>query len=583
MLLSPKLPLASYKNLLTRYLKPQWHRVLLMTVLIFIYIGMQLVNPQILRYFIDTVIRGGNSTALALVGLIFVGVTLATQLISVLTTYLSENVTWTATNRLRTDLVSHCLTLDIAFHKSRTPGELIERIDGDVNMLSSFFSESIVHLLGNIILILGVLILLSREDWRLGLAMTTFAIPTLFILTLIHKYSIPCWIATRQKSADFFGFLGEQLMGTEDIRANGATHYVMDRFFLLLRNWLPVHRKAILSNYSMVMTSLIAFGFGNALALALGAYLWSIHAITLGTVYLIFYYTNLLNQPMDQIRVQLQELQQARAGIERVQQLFLTQTTIANGIGNFLPSGALSVEFNSVSFGYDSNDTALHNVNFYLKPGRVLGVLGRTGSGKTTLARLLLRLYDIQEGEISLCNVPIRTVSLQNLRQHIGIVTQDVQLFQATVRDNLTFFNKSVSDKRILEVLDDLTLSAWYSSLPMGLDTKLETDGVGLSTGQAQLLAFARVFLTNPGLVILDEASSHLDSLTEQLIKQAESKLFNGRTGIIIAHHLSAVQNVDEIMIMENGCIQEYGERNVLAENQHSHFYHLLETDLKEV
>ena len=178
----------------------------------------------------------------------------------------------------------------------------------------------------------------------------------------------------------------------------------------------------------------------------------------------------------------------------------------------------------------------------------MLGVLGRTGSGKTTLARLLLRLYDTQAGAIRVGDVPVQEAVLHDLRQHIGMVTQDVQLFHATVRDNLTFFNSSIPDERIRAVLDDLGLTAWFHSLPDGLDTELGSDGEGLSAGEAQLLAFTRVFLADPGLVILDEASSRLDPATEQLIERAVSKLLAGRTGIVIAHRLGTIQRADEIL-----------------------------------
>ena len=575
--------ITSYRELFVTYLKPQWPRAILMTILLLTSIGLQLVNPLILRYFIDTATSDGNLTPLLLAGAFFVGIALANQVISVFATYVSENVAWTATNQLRTDLVAHCLSLDMAFHKAHTSGELIERIDGDVDTLSNFFSQSIIHLLGNGILVAGIVVLLFSIDWRIGLAMGGFAIAALLILTRLRSYAVKFWDAERQKYAEFFGFLSEQLAGTEDVRANGATGYVMRRFYLFLHNWLPLRRKADLAGYSMWMTTLMIFALGNALALILGAYLWSIKSITPGTVYLIFYYINLLNDPMEQIRTQLQQLQQAGAGIERVKQLFQIEPTINDGNGSMLPDHALAVEFRDVSFGYNADEPLLHHLNFRLQPGKVLGILGHTGSGKTTLARLLLRLYDVQEGEVSVGERPVQTAKLHDLRQHIGMVTQDVQLFHASVRDNLTFFNHAISDSRILEVLEDLGLSPWYRSLPMGLETELGSDGEGLSAGEAQLLAFTRVFLINPGLVILDEASSRLDPATEQLIEHAVSKLLVGRTGIVIAHRLATIQRADEITVLEAGQIVEYGERSTLAADPTSRFYHLLQTGLEEI
>lgn len=569
--------------MLVVYLRPQWRKTLLMAVLLLTSVGLQLVNPLIIRYFIDTFESGGSISALTYAAVAFIGIALVTQVIAVYATYVSENVAWMATNHLRTDLVAHCLGLDMAFHKAHTAGELIERIDGDVNTLSNFFSQFVVHLLGNTILLIGVLLLLFGTDWRVGLAVTAFAVVAFIILIGIRSRAVPFWVADRQMSANFFGFLGEQLAGTEDIRANGATGYVMQRFYLLLRSWLPVMRRASLVSYAMGMTTLTVFAIGNAIAFAIGGYLWSIGVITIGTVYLIFYYTNLLTQPIEQIRTQLQDLQKAGASIQRVQELLRIQSAIVDSPGVALPQGALSVEFRDVSFGYVAENTVLQDLTFSLQPGKVLGVLGRTGSGKTTLARLLLRLYDFQEGEISLEGVTIAKVSLRELRQRVGMVTQDVQLFHATVRDNLTFFNRAIPDEQILTVLNDLELSTWYRALPQGLDTELGSDGEGLSAGEAQLLAFTRAFLANPGLVILDEASSRLDPATEHLIERAVSKLLQGRTGIVIAHRLGTIQRADEILILEDGQLLEHNSREALADDTSSRFYRLLQTGLEEV
>jgi ATP-binding cassette subfamily B protein len=578
-----KIPLRQYLRLIAVYLKPQWPRVTLLAALLLASIGLQLLNPQLIRTFIDTAQAGGALDALLNAALLFIGVALVHQVLMVAATYLGENIGWTATNALRADLAAHCLRLDMSFHKARTPGELIERIDGDVNALSNFFSQFMIHILSNVVLLAGVLVLLFREDWRVGLGMTLFALLALVILLRIRHIAVPFWTAVRQASADFFGFLGEQLTGTEDIRGNGATNYVMRRFHEKLRAWLPVARKASIAGAAMWMTTLTVFTVGNALAFALGAYLFSVGSITLGTVYIIFHYTELLIGPIEQIRAQLQDLQKADASIARVNELFHTRTRLADSGTAPLPAGPLAVAFQNVSFNYDDDEPVLRDLTFALAPGRVLGLLGRTGSGKTTLARLLLRLYDPSEGAVCLGGVNARSVPLAEVRRHVGLVTQDVQLFNATVRDNLTFFDPAIADARILAVLDDLGLGPWRRALPAGLDTELEAGGGGLSAGEAQLLAFARLFLKDPGLVILDEASSRLDPATEALVERAVSKLLQGRTGLIIAHRLGTVRRADEILILEDGRILEWGERARLAADPTARFHHLLQTGLAEV
>ena len=611
-------PLRQYWNLLIEYLKPQWAMALLLALLLLAAIGLQLVNPQIMRDFIDTASAGGATETLLRSALIFLVVALVQQVVSVLAAYVSENVAWTATNALRADLADHCLHLDMSFHNAHTPGEMIERIDGDVTTLSNFFSQFVIQVLGNGLLLVGILVLLFREDWRVGLGLSLFVLLTLYVFGRFRDIAVPHWTAERQASAELFGFLEERLAGTEDIRSNGAEAYVMRRFFQLMRELLRRSLRAALMINVLINTSFFLFTVGNAVAFALGAWLYRDGTLTIGSVYIIFHYTNMLERPIRQISRQMEDLQKAGAGIARVRDLLGVHTRIQDvTAGAPLPSGPLAVEIGNVTFGYEdeaqpggpsrplpgvqgaaevregepAKEVVLRNLSFRLAAGKVLGLLGRTGSGKTTVTRLLFRLYDPDHGVIRLGHsgepdadmADIRQVSLADLRQRVGMVTQNIQLFHATVRENLTFFDDSVSDEQIVQALHDLGLGEWYQSLPQGLDTELESGGGGLSAGEAQLLAFARIFLRDPGLVILDEASSRLDPATERLIERAVDRLAHNRTTIIIAHRLGTVQRADEIMILEKGAIGEYGARAALADDPTSQFYRLLRTGLDEV
>jgi ABC-type multidrug transport system fused ATPase/permease subunit len=572
-----------YGSLLARYLRPQWIRVVVLGVLLLLTIGLQLANPQIVRYFIDSATTGAAIETLIWAAVAFLGIALLTQLVTVAATYVGENVGWTATNNLRGDLAMHILRLDMPFHKTHTPGELIERIDGDVTALSKFFSQFVIHVLGNILLMFGVLIVLFIEDWRLGASLGVFVLVTMFALNKMRGMAIPAMTAERQASAEQFGFVEERLAGLDDVRANGAGAHAMRGMYKVMHKQYWAARKAWEVEGRMWGITISLFTIGTVTALGVGAYLFQAGALTLGTLYLLYSYSQLLRQPLEALTDQLRELQRAGAGIGRVQQLYATSVDILDGPGVRFPEGPLSVEFDGVSFGYGDEEMVLKDITFRLQPGKVLGLLGRTGSGKTTITRLLFRLYDPASGTILLGGQPIADATLDNLRGHIGMVTQDVQLFDTSLRDNLTLFDPDVPDDRVLAVLDDLGMSEWYRSLPEGLDTQLGPGGGGVSAGQAQLLAFARVFLKDPGLVILDEASSRLDPATEQLIERAVDKLLRGRTGIIIAHRLPTVQRADEIMILDNGEVLEHGPRAVLAVNPASRFYALLRTGLEEL
>ncbi|MDF2627821.1 MAG: transporter ATP-binding protein [Symbiobacteriaceae bacterium] len=577
------IPVKRYLALLARYLLPQWPKAALLAALLAGGISLQLYNPQILRRFLDNATAGAGAGTLTAQALLFIALALVNQLVTAFARYVGEQVSWTATNDLRADVAAHCLKLDLAFHKSRTSGEMVERIDGDITALSNFFSQMIIDIVGNVVLMAGVLVLLFREDWRAGLTMTLFAVVTLYVLSAIRSFAMPFWSEQRQASAELFGFLGESLSGTEAIRSSGAEGHVMYRFGQIIQRLYRLNLRSGMTNAMMWGSSVLIFAIGTAMAFGLGAYLYTTGAVTLGTVYLIFNYTELLRRPIEQIRTQMQDLQKAGASIGRVEELLQTASSVGQGGDRRLPAGALPVAFDEVSFAYEADDPVLQGLSFQLKPGQVMGLLGRTGSGKSTLARLLLRFYDPSKGTVSLGGVDLRTAPLADVRRRVGFVTQDVQLFAASVRDNLTFFDSGVSDERILAVLDDLGLGHWVRTLPHGLETQLASGGGGLSAGEAQLLAFARVFLADPGLVILDEASSRLDPATEALVERAVSRLLAGRTGIIIAHRLATVQRADRILILEDGRMLEHGAREELAAAPASRFATLLRTGLEEV
>jgi ABC-type multidrug transport system fused ATPase/permease subunit len=578
-----KLPVRQYWTLLRQYLKPQWHRAVLLAVFLLLHIGLQLVNPQVMRFFIDTAVSQGPLSTLLNTAFLFLGIATINQVLSISNTYLGEHVAWTATNALRLDLLRHMLQLDQSFHKQHTAGELLERIDGDVNTLSNFFSRFAVFVAGNLLLIFGILILLWRENGWLGFAWTSFTLIWLAAMVWLRGLAIQHWEKVRDISGKFYGFLGEQLAATEDIRANGAVDYVLHRMDALFGNWFQTQLRANKVANNMWGTSIALFAIANGITYALCAFLFFDGRISIGTVYVLIHYTNLIQEPMFQLRDQLENLQKAEASIQRIRDLMATESKLVDGNGRSLTGTPLALNVRNLTFGYEADDIILHDISFQLEQGRILGLLGRTGSGKTTLARLLLRLYDPTSGSITLDGVTPQSQQLAHWRQHVAMVTQDVQLFRATIRDNLTFFNPHINDAHILDTLNDLGLSEWLHNQPDGLNTVLASGSGSLSAGQGQLLAFARVFLTNPGLIILDEASSRLDPATEHLIEQALDRLLHNRTGIIIAHHLSTIQRADDILILENGTLLEYGTRQQLATNPDSHFAQLLQTGLEDV
>src|SRR5579872_4133380 len=342
-----------YWRLLVTYLKPQWLRVVLLSILLMGNIALLLINPQVIRYFIDATQTGGHLASLLIAAGIFLVVAFVQRTVAFSSTYTAENVGWTATNALRADLALHCLRMDMSFHKTHTPGELIERIDSDVTTLANFFSQFIIQVLGNALLIGGVLLLLWREDWRVGLVLTLFSLLTFVTLRQLQNIAVKQWTSEREANAGFYGFLEEHLTGMEDIRAAGAERYVTRLLFSLMRRLLEAHRRArLVSNLTFFSTNFL-YVVGYTIGLALGAYLYLQHQITIGTAYVFVYYIGMLSTPLQTIKEQVEDLQKASASIERVEELFQIRSSLEDQAHTVLSHEALAVAFRSVTFSYD--------------------------------------------------------------------------------------------------------------------------------------------------------------------------------------------------------------------------------------
>ncbi|WP_424950432.1 ABC transporter ATP-binding protein [Deinococcus sp.] len=561
-------------GVLSRYLGPLWPKVLLLAVLLLSSIALSLYLPQLLATFLDTAQRRGDLTSLTRLALTYIGIAVMVQLLSAGATYIGADVGWAATNRLRVDLARHLLSLDMSFHKERTPGELIERIDGDVTALSNFFSQFAVRVFGAALLLLGALVMFWRQEWWLGLLVTAFAAVTLLAMNRVRRVGVEPTRIEREASARMFGFIEERLTGLDDVRSLGGGPFTLSRFLGVQRNFFWKAYQAWIKRSAVWQLSMLLFSLGYVavIASAVGLYLGG--AITIGTAFLFYQYMSLVEEPIDQLTQQLQDLQKAGASLIRVGELLNLQSRLAEGARE-LPEGPLELDFDDVSFAYDDESgPVLQGLSFTLRAGRTTGLLGRTGSGKTSLTRLVSRLYDPTSGTVRLGGVPSTELNFSALRRRVAVVTQDVQLFQASVRDNLTFFNAAVPDLQVRRALAEVGLEDWLNSLPDGLHSQLAVNS--LSAGESQLLAFARVMLQDPGLIVLDEPSSRLDPATETRLTAAMGRLLAGRTAIVIAHRLDTVARADDILVLGAGRVLEYGSRAALSRDMGSEYSRLL-------
>ncbi len=570
-------------SLLRKYLKPYIGQVILLGFLLVLYNGIQIANPQVIRFYIDAVFADTlDSKAILFASLMYIGFSLIHRSVYVVIRYLSQKLAWTTTNDLRVDLTNHCMNLDMTFHNQYKTGEMIERIDGDASSLSEFFSTFSIYFFGSLILLIGVLTAVFIEKWVYGVLFLGFAFLALIAFYFVRNVSSPLWKKARESTTALFGHIEESVSGLEDIKGNGADEFLMKRFHEVSQTDFKNKNKAMIVSRTYYAINVAMRAILNIGILVVSYYLSSFLETDAGVIYLLLTYGTNLLWPLRLLLWQIEQLQNSLANVERINEFFQIKTKIIDDGEIIFPEGKVSLAFDNLDFGYSEN-LVLKDISFNLEPGRIIGLVGQTGSGKTTLARLVFRLYDPKSGKIRVNGINTKNFPLKELRSNVAYVTQDVELFKASIRDNVTFFDKEIPEEVILDIFKDIGLETWYNNLPNGLETIIFSEECGLSAGEEQLLALTRAFLKDPKIVILDEASSRLDPATERQIEIALEKLLHGRSAIIIAHRLTTLHKVDDVLILSDGEMLEYGSREELVKDPKSQFSQLLKKGMEEV
>ncbi len=574
-----------YRALLQTYFWPQRVQVGLLIGLILLDNALQLFGPNLLSQFVDLAVHTTTtSTQLQTLAGVYLITMLCRQGARMSATYVGETAGWRAANRLRADIARHTIALDMSYHKQQTPGIMIERIDGDVASLNRFFSQMVLQIGGSIILLLSTVGVLFYYNWKLGVMMLMFIMLSALILTSLRNVAVPYWEAGREAAAQLFSFLEERLAGIEDIRGLGSSAHVLRRLDVLMatKNRYDIQGRVYGGVTWIVPLALAAIL--TILILGFGSWLYLAGQISIGLIVMTLLYGEMVVWPIRTIAQEIDQLQQASAGILRVVDLMAQKSRLVDGT-EALAAVVPAVTFDHVTFAYPDGETVeapvLTDVSFHIPAGAVVGLLGRTGSGKSTLIRLLFRLYDVTNGAIKIGDHALPEYQLASLRSRVGLVTQDVQLFYATVRDNLTFFNREISDDKLLDALRTLGLERWLSQQPQGLDTLLAANGA-VSAGEAQLIALARVYLKQPQVIILDEASARIDPETEKMLEIALDTVLAGKTTIIIAHRLQTVRRCDYIAILADGQLHEFGGEADLRNQPDSRYATLLRSGAVE-
>jgi ATP-binding cassette subfamily B protein len=427
-------------------------------------------------------------------------------------------------------------------------------------------------------LVAGMIVVLTVLDWRLGIGMAGYVALALFVVLQSRDRAISESSEEMGALGRLYGGIEERLTAAEDLRANGAANHVAWRFIEDSEEVLTsaVRReRAFLVMWWFVQGAVAA---GWVLALVLGAILTNANVISLGTAFLLFQYVLLIARPLEEVVHELETVQKANGAMERVVDLLSVRSVIVDNGATSPPAGPLSIDAATIGFDYGDDQPVIRDVDIDIAAGRSVGIVGRTGSGKTTFSRLLLRLVEVTAGELRLGGVLIADIPINELRHRVGLIPQEVELFAGTVRDNVTLFDNTPADADVVAALKRVGLESLAEG---GIHRQLGAAGAGLSAGEAQLLALARVWLRDPDLLVLDEATARVDPDTERRLEDAISALMEGRTTLVIAHRLSTLRSVDEILVFEHGRVVEHGPRVDLIGDDDSKFANLLTLSLE--
>lgn len=507
----------------------------------------------------------GAQEGLVQISLIYGFVLLAGLLLDFSQQYLMQWVGQKAMFDVRRDAMGRLQELELAYYDRNPVGRLVTRVTSDVDALNEMFASGIVTMLGDVLVLAFILVTmlsLSPKMTMLLLAVT----PLVVIATIMFRRAVQAANRrVRTAVAKINSFLQEHIAGMSVLQLFQREPKGCEEFDVVNREHMDAYKESIHAYgwfYPVVeFASVIAFGG----LLAWGGYQVRNEALSLGVMVAFFQYGMRIFRPIQDLSEKYNILQSATAAAERIFELLDTQPKIvAPAAPKPFSEKSQRVEFDGVWFAYKGEDWVLKNVSFTIEPGETVAAVGHTGAGKTTLTSLLLRFYDIQRGSIRVGGVDIRELDPKELRRHFGVVLQDPHLFTGTIGGNIRLGTENIDDAAIEMAADQVNLLDFVRSLPMGFEHEVKERGSGLSTGQKQLISFARALAHNPKFLILDEATSSVDTETEMKVREALERLVEGRTSLIIAHRLSTIQRADRILVLHKGELREQGNHQEL-------------------
>lgn len=542
-------------------------------------VAISLVNPLLIEEAIDHYIAEKDFSGLLKLGAFALVLNIIFIVMVKVRMYVMAVVSNKILMRIRKDLYEHIQTLSFSFFDSRPTGKILARIIGDVNSLKDVLVNMVTTLIPEFITVLGVVVIMIVKDWRLALASLS-TIPLMvagiwFVQTASHKR----WQIFRKKSSNLNAYVHEDMAGMNVVQSFSAEGETQEIF----ENLAEEHRASFVDavTYADMFGPVIDFcwGIGAMMLYLVGIRFLGFEKVSIGLLVAFGTYINMFWNPIMNLSNFYNNLVTNLTAAERIFDILDTEADIVDGEDvETLPEVKGSVEFSHVSFTYDKGTPAetkvLEDVSFQVKPGETIALVGPTGAGKTTIVNLISRFYDIEDGTILVDGYDLTKVSIESLRRQMGVMTQDNFIFHGTVRDNILYGKLDATEEEMIAAAKAVNAHDFIMKMEKGYDTELKEHGAGLSIGQRQLIAFARTMVSMPKILILDEATSSIDTHTEILVQKGIEALLSGRTSFVIAHRLSTIQNADRIFVIDKGGILEQGTPGELM-GQKGAYYHL--------
>jgi ATP-binding cassette subfamily B multidrug efflux pump len=545
---------------LLRYLRPYVRPLVPALILTLLLNLLGILQPKFTQYAIDWYIIPRKTDGINVFALVYVAVQFLRFVFSYFQVVLLNSVGQYVMFDLRREIYDKLQHQEVAYYDRNPVGRIVTRLTADVDALNELFTSGVTDVLGDLVMIVAIIAVMSYSDWRLTLV-TLLTVPLLFAATTwFRKGARRGYDLVRTRIARIYAFLQEHISGAQTVQIFNAEAKSLARFAEINDD----HRKANIDTifYYAVFFPLVDFigAVGIALIIWYGGYRVMQHALSLGALVAFIQYVGFLFQPIRDLSDKYNVLQGAVVASHRIFKaldLPIAITTPAAPLKQGRAEGR--IEFENVWFAYQDDEWVLKDVSFTVSPGQSVALVGHTGSGKTTITNLLMRFYEVQKGRILLDGVDVRDWDLQSLRENFAVVLQDIFLFTGTVESNIRLGREDITDERIRWAATEVRADKFIQRLPRDYKSEVRERGAGLSVGQKQLISFARALAFDPALLILDEATSSIDTETEQLIQQAIDRVMRNRTSLVVAHRLSTIQRADKIIVLHHGDIREQG------------------------